>query len=150
MLRWWMKIPGAEAPNPRILRAWQRFVSDNLEFRLEVGVAAVVAEAWSEGAGVALTPALSTWRATARLPWFGFWARELLRWGTLDPFIAFCLAQGLAQTREIASTLRPAFDTFLTAVLPNPITDDFIDPQQFLVMAATAACNGEIGSQRRA
>jgi hypothetical protein len=99
---------------------------------------------------VALTPALSTWRATARLPWFGFWARELLRWGTLDPFIAFCLAQGLAQTREIASTLRPAFDTFLTAVLPNPITDDFIDPQQFLVMAATAACNGEIGSQRRA
>jgi hypothetical protein len=100
-----MKIPGAEAPNPRILRAWQRFVSDNLEFRLGVGVAAVVAEAWSEGAGVALTPALSTWRGTARLPWFGFWARELLRWGTLDPFIAFCLAQGLAQTREIASTL---------------------------------------------
>lgn len=43
-----------------------------------------------------------------------------------------------------------AFDTFLTAVLPNPIADDFIDPQQFLVMAATAACNGENGSQRRA
>jgi hypothetical protein len=39
VLRWWMKIPGAEAPNPRILRAWQRFASDNLEFRLEVGVA---------------------------------------------------------------------------------------------------------------
>jgi hypothetical protein len=132
VLRWWMQVAGAAPPDPRILRAWQRFVSDNLEFRLGVGIGAVVAEAWSEGAGDALTPELGTWRATARLPWFGFWARELLRWGTLDPFIAFCLAQGLAQTRKIASTLRPEFNTFLLTALPNPIADDFIDPQQFL------------------
>jgi hypothetical protein len=127
-----MQVPGASAPDPRALRAWQRFVSDNLEFRLGVAIGAVVAEAWSEGAGGALTPELGTWRVTARLPWFGFWARELLRWGTLDPFVAFCLAQGLAQTRETAATLRPTFEEFLSAAVESPIPDDFIDPQQFL------------------
>ena len=59
VLRWW-QIPEAEAPDPRILRAWQRFVSDNLESRLGVAVGAVVAEAWSESAGGTLTPAQDT------------------------------------------------------------------------------------------
>jgi hypothetical protein len=132
ILQWWMQAPDAESPDPGSLRAWQRFVSDNLEFRLGVGIGAVVAQAWSEGAGDNLTPELATWRAYARLPWFGFWARELLRWGTLDPLVAFCLAQGLAETRELAATLRSEFDEFLKVAIANPTPDDFIDPVQFL------------------
>ena len=50
--------------------------------------------------GMGGMPTLETWRATTGLPWIGFWFRELLRWGTLDPLVAFALAQGLARTRD--------------------------------------------------
>lgn len=132
LLCWWMQVPGAAFPPPQDLRAWQRFVGDNLDFRLGVAIGAVVTEAWSAGADGALTPDLATWRETAQLPWFGFWVRELLRWGTLDPFVAFCLAQGLADTREAAAHRRPEFEAFLRVECPDPSTDDFISPQLFL------------------
>lgn len=132
VLGWWMQSPGAPGPGPRDLRAWQRFVGDNLDFRLGVAIGAVVAESWSAGAGVALTPDLATWRQTTGLPWFGFWIRELLRWGTLDPFVAFCLAQGLASTREGAARRRAEFDVYLRTQIAVPVPDDFIDPQHFL------------------
>ncbi|MDP3712912.1 MAG: hypothetical protein Q8R60_10585 [Mycobacteriales bacterium] len=132
VLGWWMQAPGAIAPEPHALRAWQRFVGDNLDFRLGVALGAVVAEAWSAGAGGAPTPDLATWRQTTQLPWFGFWIRELLKWGTLDPFVAFCQAQGLADTRDAATRRRPEFDAFLRGQIAAPTADDFIDPQQFL------------------
>lgn len=132
VLGWWMQAPGAAAPAAVDLRAWQRFVGDNLDFRLGVAIGAVVAEIWSAGAGGAPTPDLATWRETTGLPWFGFWIRELLKWGTLDPFVAFCQAQGLANTREAAARRRPEFDGFLRGQIPAPTADDFIDPQQFL------------------
>src|SRR3546814_16752766 len=68
---------------------------------------------------------------TAGLPWFGFWARELLRWGTHDPFVAFCLSQGLAQTREAAAQRRPAFETWLDDEIDDVVAEDRIDPQHF-------------------
>ena len=132
VLGWWMQGPGAVAPDAGELRAWQRFVGDNLDFRLGVAIGAVVAEAWSAGADGAPTPDLATWRETTQLPWFGFWIRELLKWGTLDPFVAFCQAQGLADTREAAARRRPEFDAFLRGQIAAPTADDFIDPQQFL------------------
>jgi|GEM_PF-421850 len=132
VLGWWMQAPGAPAPGAPSLRAWQRFTADNLDFRLGVAIGAVVAEAWSAGSGPMVTPDLATWRATTGLPWFGFWVRELLRWGTLDPFVAFCLAQGLARTREEAAGRRPEFETYLLTELPAPLPDDLIDPQRFL------------------
>ncbi|MGO8684252.1 MAG: DEAD/DEAH box helicase, partial [Thermoleophilia bacterium] len=95
VLGWWMNEPDVAGPSAQDLRSWQRFVADNLEFRLGVAIGAVVAEAWAEGAGDGLTmPSLSAWKDTTGLTWIGFWARELLRWGTHDPFVAFCLAQG--------------------------------------------------------
>jgi hypothetical protein len=132
VLGWWMRAPGAPAPAAGDLRAWQRFVGENLDFRLGVAIGAVVAETWSAGADGAPTPDLATWRRTTKLPWFGFWIRELLKWGTLDPFVAFCQAQGLADTREDAERRRPDFDAFLHRHLPALVADDFIDPQQFL------------------
>ncbi|GFM29088.1 DEAD/DEAH box helicase [Novosphingobium sp. PY1] len=132
VLVWWMNEPGANGPDAENLRAWQRFVADNLEFRLGVAIGAVVAKAWSDGAPDATTtPTLADWKQTAGLPWFGFWARELLRWGTHDPFVAFCLAQGLARTREAATARRPEFDAWLEDDLEEPDSEDRIDPQLF-------------------
>jgi len=133
LLAWWMQAPSAPRPDPGALRSWQRFVSDNLEFRLGVAVGAVVAQAWSQGAPNHLQPpTLETWRATTNLPWFGFWCRELLRWRTLDPFVAFALSQGLARTREAAALRRPEFEAWLAATIATPAPDDLIDPRHFL------------------
>ena len=133
MLGWWLNEPAAGPPAPEHLRTWQRFVSDNLEFRLGVAIGAVVARAWTEGAPDTLTlPSLAGWKETTALPWFGFWARELLRWGTHDPFVAFCLAQGLARTREAARVRRDEYDTWLAEEIDDATSEDHIDPQLFL------------------
>jgi hypothetical protein len=133
VLGWWMRGPDAAVPDAGDLRARQRFVADNLEFRLGVALGAVVAQKWTSGAGDPLAvPSLAEWKATTGLPWFGFWARELLRWGTLDPFVAFALAQGRAKTREEAEGLRAAFEEWLGGVVNDQSAEDLIDPQQFL------------------
>lgn len=132
VLGWWMNEPGSQGPNAEHLRAWQRFVTDNLEFRLGVAIGAVVAKAWSDGApDAATTPTLADWKQTTGLPWFGFWARELLRWGTHDPFVAFNLSQGLARTREAATLRRQEFDAWLEEEKAAPDGEDRIDPQLF-------------------
>jgi hypothetical protein len=128
-----MKLPDAAVPDASQLRAWQRFVADNIDFRLGVAIGAVVARAWSDGAGEALAiPSLEAWKETTELPWFGFWAREMLRWGTLDPFVAFALAQGLARTRDEAAERRAEFETWLAENYDDISAEDFIDPQYFL------------------
>ena len=133
VLSWWMRAPGHDNPEPQALRSWQRFVSDNLEFRLGVGLGAVVARAWADGVdGALVVPSLDAWRETTGLPWFAFWARELLRWGTLDPFVAFALAEGLVGTREAGGVLRPEFNAWLEEHRDEIAADDMIDPQLFL------------------
>ncbi|WP_208734607.1 hypothetical protein, partial [Corallococcus praedator] len=119
------------------LRAWQRFVADNLEFRLGVAIGAVVSDAWSEGAATLALPSLADWKKETKLPWFGFWARELLRWGTHDPFTAFCLSQGLAQTREGAFAKRPEFYRWLEREVEAPTAEDRIDPQRLTAWRKT-------------
>ena len=132
LLSWWMQGPDHNPPNPQELRSWQRFVSENLEFRLGVGLGAVVAKAWSDGVdGALVVPSLDAWRETTGLPWFGFWARELLRWGTLDPFVAFVLAEGIAETRDAGGSLRPEFDAWLAEKQDEISAEDLIDPQLF-------------------
>ncbi len=134
LLRWWFAVEDAPTPPSDRLRAWQRFVNDNLEFRLGVAIGAVVSRAWNEGIGDTPTiPTLEDWKETTKLPWIAFWARELLRWGTHDPFIAFCLSQGLAGTRNEASALRVEFETWLTKEIGSTKVDPdtLIDPQMF-------------------
>ena len=110
---WWLQREGAPPPQVAELRRWQGFVANNLEFRLGVAVGATVAEAWNAGAGEHEVPSLETWRETTGLPWIGFWFRELLRWGTLDPFIAFALAQGVVGTREEGAARRAEYEIWL-------------------------------------
>lgn len=138
VLSWWMNEPDARMPEPDDLRAWQRFVADNLEFRLGVAIGAVVAQAWSAGAADPFAvPSLADWKATTGLPWFGFWARELLRWGTHDPFVAFALSQNLAQTRETAAARRQEFEEWLNEEYVDIEPEDLIDPQLFLSWQAS-------------
>lgn len=133
VLAWWMQGEDAIPPEPSALRAWQRFVSDNFDFRLGVAIGAVVARAWADGADDPLeVPSLAVWREKTGLPWFGFWARELLRWGTLDPLVAFALAQGLARTRNEAVERRTDFEEWLQKNYIDLEADDLIDPQFFL------------------
>ena len=130
---WWMRAPDHEFPEPKDLRKWQRFVSNNIEFRLGLGIGAVVAVAWSKGIdGTLVVPTLDAWRETTDLPWFGFWARELLRWGTLDPLVAFVLAEGLVKTRESGELLRSDYDAWLIKQKPIVSAEDRIDPKLFL------------------
>ena len=139
VLAWWMRHSGARGPDAADLRAWQMFVTDNLEFRLGVAIGAVVARTWSEGSTDPLnTPTLDTWQLVTGLPWFAFWAKELLRWGTLEPFVAFALSQGLAKTRSEASELREKFVEWLDDHTGSAAEgDDFIDPRNFLRWART-------------
>ncbi|MBU1690638.1 MAG: DEAD/DEAH box helicase [Gammaproteobacteria bacterium] len=133
VLAWWMNCSTESGPLPDELRSWQRFVSDNLDFRLGVALGAVAAQSWSTGSGnPSSVPSLAVWKQTTGLPWIGFWAKELLRWGTLEPFVAFAMAQGLAATREAATMLRARYIEWLRSEVESPEDDDYIDPQRFL------------------
>lgn len=132
-LGWWLLSPKRSSPKPEALRAWQRFVSENFEFRLGVVVGAVVAQAWSTGTSNQVdVPTLDKWKQTTGLPWFGFWAKELLRWGTLDPFVAFSLAQGLSGTRSDAAIQKKEFESWMDATYSEIEAEDWIDPQYYL------------------
>lgn len=133
VLAWWMNAPMQGRPTADELRSWQRFVTENLEFRLGVAVGAVAAQAWTAGADDPSTvPSLAAWKETTGLPWIAFWAKELLRWGTLEPFVAFAMAQGLAKTRKAAATLRLQYVEWLETEVASPGGEDYIDPQRFL------------------
>ncbi len=138
VLRWWMGVPGAAGPEPQDLRAWQIFTSDNFEFRLGVAIGAVVARAWSQGTIEPLaTPTIGTWKATTGLPWFAFWAKELLRWGTLDPFVAFALSLGIAKSRPEAEAMRAQYIAWLDEELILWDGEDQIDPSNLLTWSRT-------------
>ncbi|NTF39404.1 hypothetical protein [Agrobacterium rubi] len=150
VMRWWMGVPGAVGPEPRELRAWQIFTTDNFEFRLGVAIGAVVARAWSQGAGdVLATPTIDTWKATTGLPWFAFWAKELLRWGTLDPFVAFALSLGVANSRPEADAMRAQYIAWLDEELIIWNGEDQIDPSNLLAWSRTLRVQ-QVDSPRRA
>jgi hypothetical protein len=101
---------------------------------------AVVAQTWLDGIGDPNEiPSLETWRDKTGFPWFGFWIRELLRWGTLDPLTAFALAQGLATTRAEAIDLRPQFEAWLYEMDAFDEADDMIDPRLFITWQDSVA-----------
>src|SRR3546814_18601321 len=92
-----MDEPESLDPDDDALRGWQRFVADNLEFRLGVAIGAVVAQAWSAGAADAFAvPTRAEWKEPTCMPWFGFRARELRARVTHAPFVAFDCSPGFA------------------------------------------------------
>lgn len=135
VLGWWMQAGTEDGPKPSELRHWQTFVSDNLDFRLGIAIGAVVARAWSEGVTDEVDiPSLDNWKQTTNLPWFAFWAKELLRWGTLEPFVAFSLSLGISKSRAEAKEMQPMFLAWLGEQDIFGLLDgeDKIDPRNFL------------------
>jgi hypothetical protein len=140
VLSWWMAVPGAPRPEPNDLRDWQIFVADNFEFRLGVAIGAVVARRWTEKMEDPFqAPTLATWKDVTELPWFAFWAKELLRWGTLEPLVAFALSTGMARSRDEAEALRPAFIEWLRQQpgLEEAAGEELIDPNNYLAWATS-------------
>ncbi len=135
VLSWWFAIDGAIGPEPEKLRTWQRFVSDNLEFRLGVAIGASVSKAWNDGTDDPLqVPTLDSWKGVTGLPWIAFWARELIRWGTHEPFVAFAMSQGIATTRDEAFAEKANFETWLEGLdgFDKANVEARIDPQKFM------------------
>ena len=133
-----------------IFRAWQTFVADNFEFRLGVAIGAVVAQRWTEEADPFATPTLDTWKVVTDLPWFAFWAKELLRWGTLEPFVAFALSQGIARSRDDAANLKSEFIKWLNQQPDTVVTgEELIDPRNLLNWSRSRPTDGVVEAASR-
>jgi hypothetical protein len=59
--------------------------------------------------------------------------KELLRWGTLEPFVAFALSQGIARSRDDAAKRKAQFNEWIERQ-PNVAAEgeELIDPRNFL------------------
>ena len=104
LLRWWLfKRSLEKQPTPKELGPWFAFVSDNFIYRGNWGLGSLVGlfmdQGDAEGPVDALT--MDDWPRSG-LPWIGFWLKELVSWGTLDPVAAFLLARGNARDRAQA------------------------------------------------
>lgn len=104
LLRWWLfKHSLQKQPKPKELGAWFAFVSDNFIYRGNWGLGSLIGVLMDEGDGAGPVDALTMddWPRSG-LPWIGFWLKELVNWGTLDPVAAFLLARGNARDRAQA------------------------------------------------
>lgn len=101
LLRWWLfKTSLRKQPKPKELGPWFAFVSDNFIYRGNWGLGSLVGVLMDQGDAAGPVDALTMddWPRSG-LPWIGFWLKELVNWGTLDPAAAFLLARGDALDR---------------------------------------------------
>lgn len=79
---------------------WFAFVADNFIYRGNWGLGSLVGVLMDRGDADGPVDALTMddWPRSG-LPWIGFWLKELVNWGTLDPVAAFLLARGNAKGR---------------------------------------------------
>ncbi|WP_414156427.1 DEAD/DEAH box helicase [Pseudomonas sp. BNK-30] len=104
LLRWWLFKPTLKKqPKPKELGPWFAFVSDNFIYRGNWGLGSLIGVLMDQGDAAGPVDALSMddWPRSG-LPWIGFWLKELVNWGTLDPVAAFLLARGNARDRTQA------------------------------------------------
>ncbi|WP_348633056.1 DEAD/DEAH box helicase [Rhizobium sp. CCGE532] len=104
LLRWWLfKISLKKQPQPKELGPWFAFVADNFIYRGNWGLGSLVGVLMDQGDAAGPVDALTMddWPRSG-LPWIGFWLKELVNWGTLDPVAAFLLARGNATDRAHA------------------------------------------------
>ncbi len=104
LLRWWLfKTSLRKQPKPKELGPWFAFVSDNFIYRGNWGLGSLIGVLMDRGDAAGPVDALTMddWPRSG-LPWIGFWLKELVNWGTLDPVAAFLLARGNARDRAQA------------------------------------------------
>lgn len=129
LLRWWLfKTSLKKQPKPKELGPWFSFVSDNFIYRGNWGLGSLIGVLMDRGDAAGPVDALTIddWPRSG-LPWIGFWLKELVNWGTLDPVAAFLLARGNARNRAQAEADAQVYYAQLDAdTAPN----DKLDPRR--------------------
>lgn len=129
LLRWWLfKTSLRKQPKPKELGPWFAFVSVNFIYRGNWGLGSLVGVLMDQGDAAGPVDALTMddWPRSG-LPWIGFWLKELVNWGTLDPVAAFLLARGNARDRAQAEAdAREYYAQLGDDTAPN----DKIDPRR--------------------
>ncbi|HEY9579569.1 MAG TPA: DEAD/DEAH box helicase [Rhizorhapis sp.] len=104
LLRWWLaKSTLARQPRPNEVTNWYAFVANNFIYRGTWGLGSVIGlllDTTDDGQPIRALE-IADWPLSG-LPWIGFWLKELISWGTLDPVAAFLLARGDAVDRPQA------------------------------------------------
>lgn len=104
LLRWWLaKSTLARQPRANEVTNWYAFVANNFIYRGTWGLGSVIGlllDATDDGQPIRALE-IADWPLSG-LPWIGFWLKELISWGTLDPVAAFLLARGDAVDRPQA------------------------------------------------
>lgn len=104
LLRWWLaKSTLARQPRPNEVTNWYAFVANNFIYRGTWGLGSVIGlllDTTDDGQPIRALE-IADWPMSG-LPWIGFWLKELISWGTLDPVAAFLLARGDAVDRPQA------------------------------------------------
>lgn len=104
LLRWWLaKSTLARQPRPNEVTNWYGFVANNFIYRGTWGLGSVIGlllDTTDDGQPIRALE-IADWPLSG-LPWIGFWLKELISWGTLDPVAAFLLARGDAVDRPQA------------------------------------------------
>src|SRR3546814_17020918 len=104
LLRWWLaKSTLARQPRPNEVTNWYAFVANNFIYRGTWGLGSVIGlllDTTDDGQPIRALE-IADWPLSG-LPWLGFWLKELISWGTLDPVAAFLLARGDAVDRPSA------------------------------------------------
>lgn len=129
LLRWWLfKRSLKKQPKPKELGSWFAFVSDNFIYRGNWGLGSLVGVLMDQGDAAGPVDALTMddWPRSG-LPWIGFWLKELVNWGTLDPVAAYLLARGNARDRTQAETDAKDYYAQLDDETP---ANDKLDPRR--------------------
>ncbi|MCQ4231953.1 DEAD/DEAH box helicase [Pseudomonas stutzeri] len=147
LLRWWLfKTTLKKQPKPKELGPWFAFVSDNFIYRGNWGLGSLIGVLMDQGDAAGPVDALTMddWPRSG-LPWIGFWLKELVNWGTLDPVAAFLLARGNARDRTQAEAEAQFYYAQLDAdTAPNEKLDprrirDWVKTRQPSVPMQTAS-----------
>ena len=129
LLRWWLfKTSLKKQPKPKELGPWFAFVADNFIYRGNWGLGSLIGVLMDQGdaGGSVDALAMDDWPRSG-LPWIGFWLKELVNWGTLDPVAAFLLARGNARDRvQAEANAQDYYAQFDDETDPN----DKLDPRR--------------------
>lgn len=106
VLHWWLDPSSAiVSPTETQISNWHAYISRNFNYKFNWGLGSILSLVVDEAFGSGLLEiSLEDWSRTG-LPWIGFWLKELITWGTLNPVAAYLLSKSFATTRNEASQL---------------------------------------------
>jgi len=112
VLEWWLNPKECElSPKPENVSEWYDFVYRNFDYRFNWGLSSILSIVFDDSVDDKTKPlTLEDW-PLSQLPWIGFWIKELIVWGTLDPVAAFLMSRRYAWTREEAETIAEKYYT---------------------------------------